>query len=114
MSVGAGSPGAEARGPYNAGFDDRPQTYDELRAEGHMARRRVEFYTRVVDETPGLVLELGSGTGTLLRRLAASRPDRTFVGVEPLASMDGGEIASWLGPTFDLYLTGPRDGSAQV
>ena len=26
--------------------------------------------------------------------------------------MDGEEIANWLGPTFDLYLTGPIDDSA--
>jgi len=39
---------------------------------------------------------------------------RFIVGVEPLASMNGEEIASWLGPTFDLYLTGPRDGSARA
>jgi AcrR family transcriptional regulator len=32
---------------------------------------------------------------------------RFIVGVEPLASMDGEEIANWLGPTFDLYLSGP-------
>jgi AcrR family transcriptional regulator len=32
---------------------------------------------------------------------------RFVVGVEPLASMDGEEIARWLAPTFDLYLTGP-------
>ncbi len=83
---GTGAPGAGARGPYNAGFDDRPKTYDELRAAGHMAGRRAEFFLRVLDETPGAVLELGSGTGTLLRHLAASRPDRTFVGVEPLAN----------------------------
>jgi AcrR family transcriptional regulator len=37
---------------------------------------------------------------------------RFVVGVEPLASMDGQEIANWLGPTFDLYLTGPLDASA--
>ena len=80
-------PGPErADGPYNAGFDDTPKTYDDLRAEGHMARRRTEFYAGVLDEVPGRVLELGSGTGTLLRRLAADHPDRTFVGVEPLAN----------------------------
>jgi AcrR family transcriptional regulator len=32
---------------------------------------------------------------------------RFVVAVEPLASMSGDEIADWLGPTFDLYLTGP-------
>ncbi len=35
---------------------------------------------------------------------------RYIVVVEPLSSMDGEEIAEWLGPTFDLYLTGPVDG----
>jgi AcrR family transcriptional regulator len=37
---------------------------------------------------------------------------RFVVGVEPLASMEGEEIAKWLGPTFDLYLTGALDDSA--
>ncbi len=37
---------------------------------------------------------------------------RFVVGVEPLASMDGEQVANWLGPTFDLYLTGSRDGPA--
>ena len=81
-----GADGAEGAAPRNAGFDDRPATYDELRADGHMARRRTDHFARVVRETPGTVLELGSGTGTLLRRLAAGAPDRTFVGVEPLAN----------------------------
>jgi AcrR family transcriptional regulator len=36
---------------------------------------------------------------------------RFVVGVEPLASMHGEEIAEWLGPTFDLYLTGSLDDS---
>ncbi len=31
---------------------------------------------------------------------------RFVVRAEPLASMDGAEIAEWLAPTFDLYLTG--------
>lgn len=32
---------------------------------------------------------------------------RFVVRVEPLCSMDDEEMARWLGPTFDLYLTGP-------
>lgn len=82
--IGARRPASGSGRPYNAGFDDRPTTYDGLRAEGHMARRRTAYFARVLDEVPGPVLELGSGTGTLLRRLAAARPDRSFVGVEPL------------------------------
>lgn len=73
-------------GPRNAGFDAHPEAYDELRAAGHMARRRADFFTWVVDETPGVVLEIGCGTGTLLRNLAVRHPDRTFIGVEPLAN----------------------------
>lgn len=76
----------ERPGPscLNASFDDRPDAYDELRASGHMARRRVEFFLEVVDGSPGTVVELGCGTGTLLRHLARARPERSFVGVEPL------------------------------
>jgi ubiquinone/menaquinone biosynthesis C-methylase UbiE len=70
--------------PFNASFDDLPEAYDDLRAGGHMARRRVAFFSTVVHRTPGPVVELGCGTGTLLRQLAAAHPDRSFLGVEPL------------------------------
>ncbi|MGY1731903.1 class I SAM-dependent methyltransferase [Geodermatophilus sp. SYSU D01045] len=70
--------------PLNAGFDGDPGGYDDLRAWGHMALRRHDYFDEVVRATPGPVLELGSGTGTLLRALAARHPDRTFLGVEPL------------------------------
>ncbi|MCW2698080.1 MAG: methyltransferase type 11 [Modestobacter sp.] len=70
--------------PFNAGFDEFPEAYDELRAAGHMARRRADFFTDVIDRFPGVVLEIGCGTGTLLRNLAARRPDRQFIGIEPL------------------------------
>lgn len=72
------------RAPLNAAFDDVPEQYDDLRAAGHMARRRLAFFSAVVGRTPGPVVELGCGTGTLLRQLAAAHPDRTFLGVEPL------------------------------
>ena len=76
--------GAAEREPLNAGFDDRPEEYDRLRADGHMSRRRLGYFTEVVAGSDGDVLEIGCGTGTLLRRLAAAHPDRTFVGIEPL------------------------------
>lgn len=66
---------------------------------------------------------IGAQLTEFARLMAGDRPDvrasllatqflgvvfaRYVVGVEPLASMDGEEIARWLGPTFDLYLTGP-------
>lgn len=75
---------SDRSGPFNAEFDDQPERYDDLRASGHMTRRRTELFDEVLDQTPGLVLELGSGTGTLLRALARTHPDRTMVGVEPL------------------------------
>lgn len=77
---------SDRSGPFNAEFDDQPQRYDGMRASGHMTRRRTELFDAVLRETPGLVLELGSGTGTLLRALARRHPDRTMVGVEPLAN----------------------------
>lgn len=70
--------------PLNAGFDDAPDAYDELRATGHMSRRRLDIFTELLAGSRGTVVELGSGTGTLLRALAARLPDRQFVGVEPL------------------------------
>jgi SAM-dependent methyltransferase len=70
--------------PLNASFDADPERYEELRAAGHMARRRLEYFLAVVDGSSGPVVELGCGTGTLLRGLAARRPDRRFLGVEPL------------------------------
>ncbi|MGY1594158.1 class I SAM-dependent methyltransferase [Geodermatophilus sp. SYSU D00965] len=70
--------------PLNAGFDGRPDEYDDLRATGHMARRRADHFDRLLAAVPGRVLEVGCGTGTLLRELATRHPARTFVGVEPL------------------------------
>lgn len=68
----------------NASFDGDPQGYDGMRASGHMARRRLEYFDGVVARSSGLVVEIGSGTGVLLRQLAARHPDRSFLGVEPL------------------------------
>lgn len=71
----------------NSLFDDDPEKYAELR-EGWLFERRVRH---VVDflaaARPGdVVLEIGPGTGGLLERLAAARPDLRFRGVEPIGS----------------------------
>ncbi|SDG08916.1 class I SAM-dependent methyltransferase [Klenkia brasiliensis] len=79
-------PAVTSAGRFNAGFEDVPDEYDELRAHGHMAGRRFEHFSRVVAASAGDVLELGCGTGTLLRALAAAHPDRRFHGVEPLGN----------------------------
>lgn len=76
--------GGPPPGGWNAGFDGVPEQYEELRGAGHMARRRLAYFLDVVDGSSGTVVELGCGTGTLLRALAARRPDRRFLGVEPL------------------------------
>ncbi|MBC3760770.1 class I SAM-dependent methyltransferase [Quadrisphaera oryzae] len=79
-------PGAAPGEPrrYNASYDEQPEVYETLRAEGHMTRRRVQYFEEVLRRVPGRVLEVGSGTGTLLRRLAGTHPERRFTGVEPL------------------------------
>lgn len=78
-------PATDAHTALNAAYDDVPDAYDEMRVSGHMARRRAEYFERVVAQSSGLVLELGCGTGPLLRHLAAMFPERSFLGVEPLA-----------------------------
>lgn len=81
------APGVRAHRPapgLNASHDDDPQGYDSTRAAGWLAERRLARFLDEVDRSTGRVVELGAGTGTLLRSLAASRPDRQFVGIEPL------------------------------
>jgi len=51
-----------------------------------MSRRRLEILTDLLRASRGPVVELGCGTGTLLRRLGERFPDRRFLGVEPLAN----------------------------
>src|SRR5690242_15411804 len=68
----------------NASHDDDPRGYDDQRSAAWLATRRLELFLSHVDKSSGTVVELGAGTGTLLRALAAERPDRQFVGIEPL------------------------------
>ncbi|KQS58102.1 hypothetical protein ASG36_16350 [Geodermatophilus sp. Leaf369] len=84
MDSDDGRSGPHREQSLNASFDADPHGYDEMRASGHMARRRLEFFDNVVAHSEGTVVEIGAGTGVLLRQLAERHPDRSFVGVEPL------------------------------
>lgn len=74
--------------PLNAAYDERPAEYDRQRG-CWLNERRLRFIAgRLRSEPPGRVrnvLEIGSGTGWLLLRLAAMFPEILFRGVEPLA-----------------------------
>ncbi|MFZ4517539.1 MAG: class I SAM-dependent methyltransferase [Microthrixaceae bacterium] len=69
----------------NAQFDDDPDGYD-ARREGWLFERRLRELRLHLDtlRDGDTVVEVGSGTGLLLRRLAAERPALRFVGVEPI------------------------------
>lgn len=71
----------------NASFDDNPAYYDEMRACWLNDRREAFIRERLEQanvSTPCSVIEIGSGTGWLLNRLAKRFPDWTFRGVEPI------------------------------
>jgi SAM-dependent methyltransferase len=72
---------------FNAEYDARPELYDSLR-DCWLNERRLLFLSTAL-ERAGLpddaaILELGSGTGWLLTRLAARFPRWRFTGLEPL------------------------------
>jgi len=71
----------------NAGFDSDPEGYDRIR-RCWLNQRRTLFVIERLREYgigPGAaVLELGSGTGWLLRELAQAFPEVRFCGLEPL------------------------------
>jgi 2-polyprenyl-3-methyl-5-hydroxy-6-metoxy-1,4-benzoquinol methylase len=64
-------------------FELTPAEYERSR-RGHLERRRRDIVQRALRQVPegGRVLELGSGTGSLLAELAARRPDVEFLGVD--------------------------------
>ena len=84
MTVAERSP--DRVSPLNSHWDGRPEEYDRLR-DCWLNERRLEY----IDEQLGRlalpagahVLEIGAGTGWLLRRLASRRPDLSFTGIEP-------------------------------
>lgn len=73
----------------NASYDNQPEFYDELR-HCHLNLRRLELLSAYLGSPaaglqPGdAVLEIGSGTGWMLRELAPRFPHFRFVGSDPL------------------------------
>jgi glycosyltransferase involved in cell wall biosynthesis/ubiquinone/menaquinone biosynthesis C-methylase UbiE len=77
----------EAGTALNAQFDDDPEGYERQRQVWLFERRVRHVLEFLAPARPGdVVLEVGCGTGLLLRRLAHERPDLRFRGVEPLSS----------------------------
>jgi ubiquinone/menaquinone biosynthesis C-methylase UbiE len=78
-------PESQVSSGLNSTFDDDPAGYDAHRDVWLFRRRLREIMGHLTSARAGdTVLEIGSGTGLLLRRLAAARPDLKFVGVEPI------------------------------
>jgi SAM-dependent methyltransferase len=72
--------------PLNSTYDASPSDYDLLRDCWLNQRRFLFIAERLAGwgvSSGATVLELGSGTGWLLRRLAARFPSIAFVGLEP-------------------------------
>lgn len=73
----------------NASYDNMPELYDELR-HCHLNLRRLALISEYLRSgEAGLaagdqVLEIGSGTGWMLRELAPEFPELQFVGTDPL------------------------------
>jgi SAM-dependent methyltransferase len=71
----------------NSTYDDSPEHYDELR-HCWLNDRREAFLVACLEASgtvgPQKILEIGSGTGWLLARLAQRFPDWSFCGIEPI------------------------------
>jgi ubiquinone/menaquinone biosynthesis C-methylase UbiE len=83
-----------------AAFDQRAATYDQGRHGGlhHQISRRTATLVLAQPEPPRRVLDIGCGTGYLLRLLADRLPDATeLVGVDPAPRM----VATALAGTAD-------------
>jgi len=68
----------------NAGHDDDPDRYDQLRGGWLNKRRTQHFHDVVATHRPDVVVEVGCGTGRMLTELAMRAPRTQFIGVEPL------------------------------
>jgi len=71
----------------NASFDNDPARYDDMRSCWLNDRREAFIlkHLRGADSsTPHALLEIGSGTGWLLNRLASRPPAWSFCGIDPI------------------------------
>jgi len=79
-AAGIGSQHGNASQQLRAGWEPMSDHYLEGRAE--LLDSIVDHLTQRLANQSSVVVELGSGTGTLLARLAASLPSARLVGVE--------------------------------
>ncbi len=78
---------SESQATLNSTWDDRPREYDRLRNCWLNERRRRYVLSQGLSEATGSsVLEIGSGTGWLLRGLAKAAPQHSYFGLEPQES----------------------------
>lgn len=98
--------------PLNAAYDDSPDEYDRLRRCWLNDRRFLFLAQLLRPEATGRirnVLEIGSGTGWLLLRLAAMFPEISFWGVEPLVKYRDFAQARSTAPNLH-FLAGAAEG----
>ena len=63
-------------------FDGKADTYEEYRLGEWYIAQLQQLVTHVKGAAPGDILDVGCGTGWLLRSLAVEQPDRRYVGVD--------------------------------
>ncbi len=83
-------------------FDHWSHTYEDCRLQRYFDRLHQTMLSFVADEKPGRVLDVGCGTGRLLRAATARWPGAEAVGVDPAPGMV--EVARRLTPAANVVL----------